>query len=126
MRARIEEERRVEERIRALADGSRIFGLLSRLVNAPGEAARSSAIAGLIVGPVRRLDLHDRVRLAGAVLVVAVLTHSALLLGLEVSALAWTCRAAVVTGGMAAFVRPGVLVAAWQDRAMRRIAGNRA
>jgi hypothetical protein len=66
-------------------------------------------------------DVASRARVGGIALVAAVLTHSAwfAVFGIDVSALDWILRAALVAGGVMAAWRPEVLAAAANDRARR-------
>ena len=118
-----EQERRTTEALvtlvagsRAVA-GSRVVAALSSLLAAP-LAALPAAGSMRLLAPVLRRDLQARVRVAGYVLAIAVLTHTLLLgaFGIPVQAVGWGFRIGVASAGLFAIWRPEALAAAMRDR----------
>lgn len=66
-------------------------------------------------------DTASMARVGGVALMAAVLTHSAwfVAFGMDVSALGWSLRAALLAGGVAAAWRPEALANAVNDKARR-------
>ena len=108
--------RRTEE-LATLVAHSRVVAALSSLLAAP-LAALPAAGSMRLLAPVLSRDLQARVRVAGYVLVIAVLTHTLLLgaFGIPVQAVGWGLRIGVGTAGLFAIWRPGALAAAISDR----------
>ena len=108
---------RASEQLEALAADSRVMAALSSCVTAPWAAWHEASVKRLL-DPILDLDLPARFRLTGFVLVIAVLTHTALLavLGVPVEALGWSVRAGLVVASLIVIWRPRQLAAAWRDR----------
>ena len=109
------------ERLHALAADSRVVAALWSFVNAP-SAALPEARARRLLSPIRRLTVPERIRMAGAATIVAVLTHVLVtaMLGLHIYVTGWSIRAGLVTAGVVAIWRPEALVSAWKDRKAKR------
>ncbi len=108
------------ERLRQVVHDSAIVATMSRAIMGLGAAwqdARFTAWLRQAWGD----DVASRVRVGGIALVAAVLTHSAwfAVFGIDVSALGWGLRAALVAGGVAAAWRPEALADAVNDKARR-------
>ena len=119
-----EQEVRTTEQIEALGADSRVVAALSSLATA-ASAARHGTRVRRLLDPVLSLDLLARVRMAGGVVVIAVLTHTILLgvLGVRVQALGWGIRVGLVAASLIVVWRPGAMAAAWRDRPAQRATG---
>jgi hypothetical protein len=108
---------RASQRLDAIASDSRVVGQFSSWLAAPSVAWREARVTRLLV-PVLGLDLLERVRMSGCIILMAAITHAVLLavLGVPVHALGWWIRAGLV-GVCVIVVRwPGPFAAAWRDR----------
>ena len=116
-----ERETRSTEHIVALVSGSRLMAGLSSAGNAPLAAWQGSTLRYLL-DPMLGLDLTTRVRFAGWVIVIAVITHAVLsaMLDVHVEAVGWSVRAGLVTAGLAVMAWPRALASAWEDWAAKR------
>jgi hypothetical protein len=115
-----EEERRTVAQLDALASNSRIVAGLSALVTAPLPAWRESSLRRLL-RKILSLDLEDKICVASWAIIVAALTHTALLavLGEPVHALGWSVRLGLVAAGAIGLCWPERVAAAWKDRHTR-------
>lgn len=116
-----EQELRSTEHLVALAAKSRLIAGLSSVIDAPITAWHGSGLRRL-QDSMLSLDLRLRVRLVGWVIVLAVVTHAALLgvFGVRVEVVGWTIRAGLAAAGLAVMWRPGALAAAWKERDTQR------
>lgn len=114
------QERREVERVRGLVSTSRIAAVVSSVVMAPVIASREAAVRRMLE-PLHTLALPDRIRTASVAIIVAVLTHTALLavLGVPVQVLGWSTRVVLVAAGASGVCWPEVFAAAWKDRQTR-------
>ena len=114
------QEIREVERIRILLSTSRIAAVLSSVVMAPIMASREASV-GRMLDPLRSFDLRARIRTASCAIVVAVLTHTALLalLGIPVHVLGWSMRLGLLAAGAIGLRWPDLLAAAWHDKQSR-------
>jgi hypothetical protein len=111
-------------RARAIIADSRVVQALERLFSAPSLAWQDSRVRPLvesIQGSVRQLELSQRVRLIGWMIVVAVMTRAALyvLVGNRPSAVTlgiWTIVVAIGVFMMAAPAQIGVAWVEWRQR----------
>ena len=112
-----EQERQRTEALATLVAGSRVVSALSSLMTTPLAALPASASMRLLA-PVLRRDLQVRVRVVGCTLLIAVLTHTLLLvvLGVPVHALGWSFRISVAAAAAFAMWRSAALAAAIRDR----------
>jgi hypothetical protein len=110
------------ERIREISSDSRVVGFLWSLITAPA-AARRDAKARYLAKPVLSLTVQERVRTAGLVVVIAVLSHALVfaLSGISVRRSDWGLRAGLVAAGLTAVWRPEALLSAWREWKLRRI-----
>ena len=115
-----QQERRTVEQLDALASSSRIVAGLSSLITALVAAWRESGLRRVLQG-ILSLDLEDKISVGGWAIIVAVLTHTALLavLGVPVHALGWSVRLGLVAAGVIGLRRPEPVAAAWKDRHTR-------
>lgn len=115
-----EREMRASRHMVELATNSRMTALWS-VVGAPA-ADRGNARLTRLLQPILSLDLSAQVRVAGGVIIVAVLTHTVLLAALraDTQRAGWLIRAALVVTSVLVMVLPRALAAAWKDRKDRR------
>jgi hypothetical protein len=116
---------RTDQQLDAMAADSRVMGALSSLLTAPSVArreARAARLLDLMLG----LDLLERIRISGCIIVVAVMTHTVLLavLGVPVHEVGWGIRAGLVVGCVILVRWPGPFAAAWRDRTAHRARGR--
>lgn len=111
-------------RVRAIIADSRLVQALDRLFSAPSVAWRYSRVRPLVESvqaSVRQLDLGERIRLLGWMIVVAVVTRAALfvLVGNRPSAVTigvWAIVAAIGAVMMSAPAQIGVAWVEWRRR----------
>ncbi len=115
-----EEERRTVEQLDALASSSRLVAGLSSVVTAPLPAWRASGLRRVLQG-ILSWDFEHKIGVASWAIIVAVLTHTALLavLGEPVYALGWSVRLGLVAAGVIGLRWPEPVAAAWKDRQTR-------
>lgn len=120
-----EREKKSTARVLALAADSWLVAELSAWGHSPLTAWRASGLRRALE-PVLNLDLPHRVRLAGWVIVVTVVTHTVLLglLGAPVGVAGWAIRAGLLIAGSAIMWRPRSSATAWQDRVEKRERGS--
>jgi hypothetical protein len=112
-------------RVRAIVAGSRLVQALDRLFSAPAVAWRYSRVRPIVESvqaSVRELELSQRIRLLGWMIIVAVVTRAALfvLVGNRPSAVTLGIWAIVVVVGAFMMSAPAQIGAAWVDWRRRR------
>lgn len=107
-------------RLRQVVGDSAIVTTLSRTARATAVAWQEARVTAW-VRQAWLVDVASMVRMGGAALMAAVVTHVLWLaaFGIAVSPVGWMLRAALVAGGAAAAWRPDVVAAAVTDKAGR-------
>ena len=113
-----EREHRGALLVHAVAADSRVISALSTLLAAPSRA-REGARSRRLLAPFLGLDAPGRLSAAGQVLIVAVLTHTAVLalLRAPVHLLGWSVRGGLIVLGLFLARNPNGAAAAWKDKA---------
>ncbi len=108
---------RASQRLDAIASDSRVVGQFSSWLAAPSVAWREARVTRLLV-PILGLDLLERVRMSGCIVLMAVITHAVLLavLGIPVHVAGWGIRACLAAVCVIVVRWPGPFAAAWRDR----------
>jgi hypothetical protein len=108
---------RLREQRDALLGGSRLAGVFDRAATA-GTAIWRHAQARHALQQFAGLTRTERCRAAAATVLIATLTHAALLaaLGDPVHAVGWSVRAVLLAASLLVLWRPGVVAAAWTDK----------
>jgi hypothetical protein len=108
---------RARHQLDAVASDSRVVGQFASWLAAPSVAWRESRVARLLV-PVLGVDLLERVRMSGCIVLMAVITHAVLLavLGIPVHVAGWGVRAGLAVVCVIVMRWPGPFAAAWRDR----------
>lgn len=103
-----------------LASDSRLIGGLSALITTLPMAWAEGRVKQW-ADPFVRADLSERIRMSGVIIIIAVVTHSALLaaLGVPVREVGWGMRAILLALGLFAAKRPEAFAAAWNYRSLR-------
>jgi hypothetical protein len=114
-----------EERAKAVLASSRIVGWIDRALDIPGEAWRSSKVRRLLapsIAQVESASAPERLRMAAWVLIVAAITHIALVLAFSepVGWATWTAWIAFLAVAGAAAAWPREVMTAWSDSRVRR------
>ena len=112
---------RTNQQLDAMAADSRVIGALSSLLTAASVARREAGVTRLL-DLMLGLDLLERIRISGCIIVVAVMTHTVLLavLGVAVHEVGWGIRAGLVVGCVVPVRWPGPFAAAWRDKTAHR------
>jgi hypothetical protein len=110
----------------ALTADSRIIGGVSSLVMALPLAWKDTGIKRSL-DAVIQVDLLERIKLLGILVITALTTHAVLLalLGLSLHEIGWGLRAGWLGVGLFALGRPEPLAAAWKSRSEGREKGHR-
>ena len=108
---------RTSQRLDAIASDSRVIGQFSSWLTAPSLAWREARLTGLLT-PIFSLDLPERIRMSGCIMLMAVLTHAVLLavLGVPVHEVGSWIRAGLVVVCVIVVRWPRPFAAAWRDR----------
>ena len=118
---------RDSQQLDALAADSRLIAALSSLWTIPSIAWRESGVKHLL-DPILGMDLLNRTRMSGCIIVIAVMTHTVLLavLGVPVHEVGWAIRGGLVVVCVIVVRWPEPFAAAWRDRTAPFRNGHRA